>query len=101
MIMHIQTSERFSFYKKFKSLYEMKPYLLLDLNIRCSLTRFIFGISDTSVHCMRYRSDVTAREMMCPFCKLSVENEVHFVLCCPALDDLTSVLLTKVFQFFE
>ena len=38
---------------------------------------------------------------MCPFCKLSVENEVHFVLCCPGLDDLTSVLLTKVFQFFE
>ena len=82
MIMHIQTSERFSFYKKFKSLYEMKPYLLLDLNIRCSLTRFIFGISDTSVHCIRYRSDVTAREMMCPFCKLSFEKKKrgHFVL---------------------
>ena len=45
---HIQTSERFSFYKKFKTSYEMEPYLLLDINryVKCSLTRFIFGISD-------------------------------------------------------
>ena len=27
---------------------------------------------------------------MCPFCSVSVQNEVHFVFCCPGLDDLRS-----------
>ena len=68
----------------------MEPYLLLDIYryVKCSLTRFRFGISDDFVHCTRYRSNVTPREMMCPFCTVSVENEAHFVLCCPGLDDL-------------
>ena len=87
---HIQTSERFSFYKKFKTSYEMEPYLLLDINryVKCSLTRFRFRISDIFVHCMRYKNNVIARELMCPFCSISIENEVSFVLCCPGLDDL-------------
>ena len=29
---HIQTSERFSFYRKFKTIYEVEPYLSFDLN---------------------------------------------------------------------
>ena len=46
--------------------YEMEPYLVLDINryVKCSLTRFRFGISDIFVHCMRYKSSVTARELM-------------------------------------
>ena len=35
---HIQTSERFSFYKKFKTSYEMELYLLLDKQICKILT---------------------------------------------------------------
>lgn len=31
---HVQTSERLSFYKKFKPLYEMEPYRMLDINAR-------------------------------------------------------------------
>ena len=38
--------------------------------------------------CTVYRGDVTIREMICPFCKISVEKEVHLVLCGPGLDDL-------------
>ena len=37
---------------------------------------------------MRYRGNVMAREMMYPFCTVSVENEVYFALCCPVLEDL-------------
>ena len=49
---------------------------------------------------MRYRSNVTAREMTCPFCTISVENEVHFVLCCPGLDDLRNRYIhPKCFNF--
>ena len=86
---HIQTSERFSFYRKFKTVYEAEPYLFLDLNryIKGALTRFRFGISDLSVHSSRYRSrDV--RQLICPMCKVAIESEIHFVLCCPVLDDI-------------
>ena len=78
------------FDKKFKAYYEIEPCLLLDINryVKCSLTRYRFGISDICVHCMRYKSNVTAMELMCPFCSISIENEVQFVLCCPGLDDL-------------
>ena len=31
---HIQTSEKFRFCKKFKSLYEAEPYLMLNINRR-------------------------------------------------------------------
>ena len=27
-------------------------------------------------------------ELKCPFCLSAVDNEVYFVLCCPAFDDL-------------
>ena len=70
--------------------HEMEPYLVLDINryVKCSLTRFRCGTSDIVVYCMRYVDNVTARELMCPFCSISIENEVSFVLCCPGLDDL-------------
>ena len=55
---------------------------------------------DICVHCMRYRNDVTVQEMMCPFCKISVENEVHIVLRCPGLDDLRRLYIQpKYFNF--
>ena len=68
----------------------MEPYLKIDVKryVKCSLTRFRFGISDIFVHCVRYKSNVTARELMCPCCSISIENEVHFVSCCPGLNDL-------------
>ena len=64
------------FYKKFKTSHEMEPYLLLDINryVKCSLTRFRCGTSDIFVYCMRYVDNVTARELMCPFCSISIEN---------------------------
>ena len=72
--------------------YRMEAYLLLDINryAKCSLTRFRFVISDIFVHYARYRSNVTAREMTCPLCTISVENEVRIVLSCPGLDDVRS-----------
>ena len=75
---------------------------LLDINryVKCSLTRFRFGISYIFVYSMRYKSSVTARKLMCPFCSISIENEVHFVLCCPGLDDLRRRYIhSKYFNF--
>ena len=52
---------------------------MLNLNryIRYALTRFRFGVSD-----------INADELKTPLCLSAVDNEVHFVLCCPAFDDL-------------
>ena len=63
--------------------------MMLNLNrcIRYALTRFRFGVSDIKVH--RSRSKVyNVDELKCPFCLSAMDNEVHFVLYCPASDEL-------------
>jgi hypothetical protein len=47
-------------------------------------TRFRLGISELAVHHYRYRVFNNV-DLLCPLCKETEENEMHFVLCCPAL----------------
>ena len=92
---HIQTSERFSSYRLFgKSSHEVKPYLLLDIDrhLKYIATKFRCGVSDIATHKFRYRVSTDA-DLFCPLCKEAVENEVHFVLCCPALNHIRYQLL--------
>ena len=68
----------------------METYLMLNSNqfVKCVLTRFIdLACQIFFAYYMRYKTGIT-RITMCPLCNVSVENELHFVLCCPALDDL-------------
>ena len=58
----------------------MEPYLMLDIN---RYIWFRFVISDICVHCMRYKSDVTVLEMVCPFCKF--QFKMKYTFCCVAL----------------
>ena len=62
---------------------------MLNLNryIRYTLTRFRFGVSDIKVHRSRFKL-YNVDELKCPLCLSAVENEVHFVLRCPAFEDL-------------
>jgi len=62
---------------------------MLNLNryIRYALTRFRFGVSD-----------INADELKSPLCLSAVDNEVHFVLCCPTFDDLRYEFIVKIFQ---
>ena len=62
---------------------------MLNLNtyIRYTLTRFRFGVSDIKEHRSRFKL-YNVDELKCPLCLSAVENEVHFVLCCPAFEDL-------------
>ena len=85
---HVNTSDRFSLYRQFKSLAGVQPYMLnLNRYIRYTLTRFTFGVLDIKVHRSRYKV-YNVDDLKCPLCLLAVDNEVHFVLCCPAFDDL-------------
>ena len=80
---HVNTSDRFSLYRQFKSLACAEPYIMLNLNryIRYTLTRFRFGMSDIKVH-------YNVEELKCLLYLSAVDNEDHFVLCCPAFEDL-------------
>ena len=62
---------------------------MLNLNryIRYASTRFRFGVSDIKVHRSGFKL-LNVDELICPLCLSDVDNEVHFVLCCPAFDDL-------------
>ena len=44
-------------------------------------------MSDIKVHRSRFKL-YNVDELKCPLCVSAVENEVHFVLCCPAFEDL-------------
>ena len=61
--------------------------LNLNRHIRYTLTRFRFGVSDIKVHKSRFKV-YNVDDLKCPLCLSAVDNEVHFVLCCPAFDDL-------------
>ena len=49
---HINSSNRFLEYSKFKSCHQIEPYLMLDLNryVRYALTKFRLEVSDIMVH---------------------------------------------------
>ena len=86
---HVNTSDRFSLYRQFETLACVEPYIMLNLNryIRYAFTRFRFGVSDIKVHRSRYKL-CNVDELKCPLCLSAVDNEVYFVLCCPAFEDL-------------
>ena len=89
----------FRYIDNLKTLACVEPYIMLNLNryIRYTLTRFRFGVSDIKVHRSRFKL-YNVDELKCPLCLTAVENEVHFVLCCPAFEDLRHEFIVKIFQ---
>ena len=86
---HINVSDRFNFYSLVTPEEKCIPsYLAIDLNrhLKCTLTKFRFGISSINVHFFRYRHH-NQRDLMCPYCKTVEENEFHFILCCPLYEE--------------
>ena len=76
--------------------HNIPKYLQIDVDrhIKFVVTKFRFGISDLYTHLSRYRNGQT-RNVICPLCKH--ENEVHFVLCCPQLQELRKKLIPHKF----
>ena len=95
---HIESSERFHFYRSFKSGKDTEPYVLLNISrfVKSALTRFRFGISAITVHSLRFKRTDT-RDLLCPLCKSATEDEIHFVLCCPAYHDLRQRFISRKF----
>ena len=91
---HIQTSERFSQYKLFKTCISIEPYLEFKMNsyVRNALTKFRFGLFDIATHCNRYKQNSSE---ICRLCRQAKEEEIHFVFECPALSDLRNKYIPK------
>ena len=62
--------------------------------IKRALTKFRLGISCLACHRLRYKV-VSQGDFLCRLCNSGKEDEIHFLLCCPALHDLRSKLINK------
>ena len=84
----VQSSTRYTFYRSIKVDHYAEPYLYaLDKRIlRDALTCFRMGISDLFVYTHRYST--TPFMNTCPLCLEEEEDELHFLLYCPATYDL-------------
>ena len=93
---HIRDSDRFDLYGQFNAPHYIPIYLTmnLDSHLKFIMTRFRFGISDIKVHHLRYKQH-SDDQLVCPLCKTERENEVHFVLRCPAFCQLRNNLIPK------
>ena len=89
----INASDRFNFYRQFKTNHVQAVYLSVDINkyIRNSLIKFRFGVSPIVVHSLRYKTHAYTDTIW------PVENEAHFTLCCSALKDLRQRLIPDKF----
>ena len=91
---HILNSERFKLYRNFGNTHDIKTYLLLniDRHLKFITTRFRLGISDLNVHRLRYKN-VKDSDLLCPMCHEAKEDEMHFVLLCPALQSIRETFI--------
>ena len=95
---HIDNSNRFNIYRLFRSLHSLPLYLQLNMDrqLKYIMSKFRFGFSDIAVHYYRYRVH-SQEELMCKLCKESVENEIHFILCCKSLIHLREIFIAEKF----
>ena len=91
---HLESSDRFEFYRTFKSCCSLEMYLSIPVNkfILKYLIKFRLGISCLAVHSNRYKN-VHRNHLLCRLCGLAIEDEIHLILCCPALSDLRAVYI--------
>ena len=97
---HIQTSDRFNVYRSFSCTHELKPYLSLnmDRHLLRTTSRFRLGVSGLGTHLYRYKPS-NENDKLCPLCKSDKDDEMHFVLCCPFLDEIRERFIpAKYFQ---
>ena len=91
----ITASGRYIFYREFKTSWKVEQYLYdIDKKVfRDAFIRFRLGISELYMHSQRYITG--ADEILCPLCREEFETEIHFLLTCPALNDLRDYYIFK------
>ena len=94
----LESKDRFTLYSSFKSELTLSPYLtnLKHVKSRNALIRLRLGVSQLNTHRFRFARG-NFHDFGCPFCKDQIESEIHFVLVCPAYDELRSYYLPHNF----
>ena len=57
------------------------------MHLKIVTAKFRMGISDIALHFYRYKKH-TELDLICPLCKNANEDDLHFLLCCPVLNNL-------------
>ena len=52
-------------------------------------------MSPLRTHKLRYCKDATPVDYSCPFCKIDVKTEIHFILVCPKYADIREQYIPK------
>lgn len=86
---HINESTRFTVYRTYKMSIYLESYFscVTNKHIRDTLIRFRIGASNIRLHKMRY-SACTTESLQCPLCNSGLEDEMHTLFYCKALNDL-------------
>ena len=88
----LRTMSKLSTYNSFKSGFAIEKYLSCNTNekYRIALTRLRCSSHSLEIEVGRYHYNRTDRQKrLCKLCNMNmVENEYHFVLVCPAYNDL-------------
>ena len=87
---HIHESERFDFYSMICPKEKNMAYHLsinMKKHLKCIFSKFRFGVTSINTHFFRYRTHNNG-QLLCPYCKYTKENEIHFVLSCPLYENI-------------
>ena len=93
----LRTNERYSFYSTFKSTLSLSSYLseLNHVKARNLLIRIRLGVSQLKTHRFRFANNSSTSKFACPFCSDERESEIHFVLKCPAYDEIRAQYIPR------
>ena len=95
----VYDSERYCKYRLFCSALNNMPLyfsLEIDRHLQLMCTKFRFGISDIAVHFYRYRQH-RQEDLLCSLCKSGIEDEIHFLFCCPWYDNIRTKFIAPKF----
>ena len=84
-------------FSTFKKELIISPYLsvIQHVKARTDYIRLRLGVSKLLTHKLRFVRNLQEFDYFCPICHSAEENELHFLLCCPAYDDLREEYIAK------
>ena len=89
-------SDKLRYYNLYKYSKDTEDYLKLNINRyhRSLFAQFRCGILPLQIEVGRYRN-INLSDRICPICRDSVEDEIHFLCQCPCYADVRDVLFQK------
>ena len=94
------TGNKLRTYSLFKQNFTMEKYLQFgSRNQRRNLCKFRISNHKLEIEQGRYKN-ISADKRLCKLCKNNVEDEIHFLLKCPVLNDVRNTNLSKIHELY-